>query len=330
MKYVGFDSEGGPDVLRVKEADTPQPRAGEVLIAVTAAGVSRADTMQRQGNYPPPPGASPILGLEAAGRISALGDGVTRWKVGDEVCALVNGGGYAQYVTAPEGQVLPVPQGWTPIEAASLPENAFTVYDNLITRGGARAGETVLVHGGTSGIGSTAIMFSKALGATVIATAGSDEKAAACLRFGAAYAINYRTQDFVAEVKRITAGRGADVVIDIVGGDYVTRNLDALGLDGRLVCISMPRGRVVEVDFGKLFAKRGTITASSLRPRTAQEKAAIARGLLEQIWPLLPARNPIAPAIDSVYSFDQAAEAHTRMESSTHIGKIILVPTNLP
>ncbi len=326
MKYVGFDVEGGPEVLRVKEGDAPQPRAGEVLIAVAAAGVSRADTMQRQGNYPPPPGASPILGLEAAGKIAALGEGVTRWKVGDEVCALVNGGGYAEYVTAPEGQVLPVPDGWSLIEAASLPENAFTVYDNLITRGEARHGETVLVHGGTSGIGSTAIMFGKALGATVIATAGSDEKCVACLRFGATDAINYRTQDFVAEVKRLTAGRGVDVVIDIVGGDYVARNLDALGLDGRLVCISMPRGRVVEVDFGKLFAKRGTITASSLRPRTAQEKAAIAKGLLEQIWPLLPTRNPIAPAIDSVYPFDRAAEAHTRMESSTHIGKIILVP----
>jgi len=329
MKYVGFDAEGGPEVLRVREGNAPQPRAGEVLIAVAAAGVSRADSMQRRGNYPPPPGASPILGLEAAGKIAMLGEGVKRWKVGDEVCALVNGGGYAEYVTAPEGQVLPVPRGWSPIEAASLPENAFTVYDNLITRGGMRDGETVLVHGGTSGIGSTAIIFAKALGATAIATAGSDEKCAACLRFGAAYAINYRTQDFVAEVKRLTAGRGVDVVIDIVGGEYVARNLDALGLDGRLVCISMPRGRVVEVDFGKLFAKRGTITASSLRPRTAPEKAAIAKGLLEQIWPLLPARDPIAPAIDSVYPFDRAAEAHARMESSTHIGKIILVPESI-
>jgi len=326
MKYVGFDAEGGPGVLRIKEADAPQPRAGEVLIAVAAAGVSHADVMQRQGNYPPPPGASPILGLEAAGTIAALGEGVTRWRLGDEVCALVNGGGYAQYVTAPEGQVLPVPDGWSLVEAASLPENAFTVYENLITRGRLRAGETVLVHGGTSGIGSTAIMFAKALGATPIATAGSDEKCAACLRFGAAYAINYRTQDFVAEVKRITAGRGVDVVIDIVGGDYIARDLDALAVDGRLVCISMPRGRVIEVDFGKLFAKRGTITATSLRPRSAQEKAAVAEGLRKEIWPLLPARSPIAPAIDSVYTFDRAAEAHIRMESSAHIGKIILVP----
>ena len=327
MHYVGFDAEGGPDVLRVKEGEAPQPRPGEVLIAVAAAGVSRADTMQRQGNYPAPPDASPILGLEAAGTIAALGEGVTRWRVGDEVCALVNGGGYAQYVNAPDGQVLPLPGGWSLVEAAGLPENAFTVYDNLITRGGLRSGETVLVHGGTSGIGSTAIMFAKALGATAVATAGSDEKCAACLRFGAAYAINYRTQDFVTEVKRVTRGRGVEIVIDIVGGDYVTRNLDALATDGRVVCIAMPRGRVVEVDFGKLFAKRGTIMASSLRPRSAQEKAAIAQALRDQIWPLLPARNPIAPAIDSVYPFDRAAEAHARMESSSHIGKIILVPS---
>ncbi len=326
MLYVGFDAPGGPEVLRIEEGDAPQPRAGEVLIAVAAAGVSHADVMQRQGNYPPPPGASPILGLEAAGTIVALGDGVSRWRLGDHVCALVNGGGYAQYVTAPEGQVLPVPDGWSLVEAATLPENAFTVYDNLIARGRLCAGETVLVHGGTSGIGSTAIMFSKALGASAIATAGSDEKCAACLRLGAVYAINYRTQDFVAEVKRITAGGGANVVIDIVGGDYIARDLDALAVDGRLVCISMPRGRVVELDFGKLFAKRGAIMASSLRPRSAPEKAAIAAGLRQQIWPLLPERDPIAPVIDSIYPFDRAAQAHARMESSAHIGKIILVP----
>jgi putative PIG3 family NAD(P)H quinone oxidoreductase len=326
MLYVGFDAPGGPEVLRIEEGDAPQPRAGEVLIAVAAAGVSHADVMQRQGNYPPPPGASPILGLEAAGTIAALGDGVSRWRVGDQVCALVNGGGYAQYVTAPEGQVLPVPEGWSLVEAATLPENAFTVYDNLIARGRLCAGEIVLVHGGTSGIGSTAIMFSKALGASAIATAGSDEKCAACLRLGAVYAINYRTQDFVSEVKRITAGGGANVVIDIVGGDYIARNLDALAVDGRLVCISMPRGRVVELDFGKLFAKRGAIMASSLRPRSALEKAAIAAGLRQQIWPLLPERDPIAPVIDSIYPFDRAAQAHARMESSAHIGKIVLVP----
>lgn len=326
MHAIGFDRHGAPGVLRLMEAETPSPRPGEVLIKVEAAGVSHADTMQRSGNYPPPADASPILGLEVAGTIALCGEGVDRWKKGDEVCALVNGGGYAAYVTAPQEQVLPVPQGWSFIEAATLPENAFTVYDNLVTRARLRSGEVVLVHGGSSGIGSTAIMFAVAIGATAISTAGSDAKCEACRRFGAAYAINYRTHDFVAEVTRLTEGRGVNVILDIVGGDYILRDLAALALDGRIACIAMPRGRTVELDLGVLFAKRATIMASSLRPRSSAEKGTIAAQLRENIWPLLPARNPIFPVVDSVYPFASAAEAHRRMESSAHIGKIVLTP----
>lgn len=326
MRYIRVDRPGGPDVLRLGEAEPPRAAREEVLIAVEAAGVSHADVMQRAGTYPPPPGASDILGLEVAGTIVGLGAGADRWAIGDAVCALTNGGGYAELVAVPQGQVLPAPPGWSMVEAASLPENAFTVYDNLVTRARLRAGETVLVHGGTSGIGSTAIMFARALGATAIATVGSPGKGAAARRFGASYAIDYRTADFVAEVSRRTAGRGVDIVLDIVGGDYIARDLDALALDGRVVCIAAPRGRVVELDLGKLFARRATILASSLRPRSAAQKAAIARELERHIWPLLPRRDPVAPAIDAVYPFDRAADAHARMESSEHIGKLILVP----
>jgi NADPH2:quinone reductase len=326
MRYVAFDVPGGPDVLKVAQTQTPRAGPEEVLIAVEAAGVSHADAMQRQGRYPPPPGSSPILGLEVAGTIAAIGGRVTEWKAGDRVCALTNGGGYAEYVAVPHGQVLPIPQGWSALEAATLPENAFTVYDNLVTRARVKTGETVLAHGGTSGIGSTAIMFARALGATAIATAGTLEKCAACLALGASHAIDYRTQDFVAEIERITAGHGVDVVIDIVGGDYIGRNIAALALDGRNVCLAMPRGRIVELDLGRLVAKRGTILASSLRPRSSGEKAAIARALRDQIWPLLPKRDPIRPVVDSVYPFERAAEAHARLEASAHIGKIVLVP----
>ncbi len=327
MRYVTFDSPGGPDVLHVATEEAPVPRDGEVLIAVEAAGVSHADVMQREGKYPPPPGASPILGLEVAGSIAALAAGVSRWRIGDRVCALTNGGGYAEYVAIPAGQVLPVPQNWTMIEAATLPENAFTVYDNLITRARLHAGETVLVHGGTSGIGTMAIMFARAFEATPIATAGSPEKCAACIRLGAAKAIDYRTSDFVAEIARISSGRGVDVVLDIVGGDYIARDIDCLALDGRIACIATPRGSRIELDLRRLFAKRGTILASSLRPRTADEKAAIAREVERHIWPLLPRRDPIVPVVDSVYSFEHAADAHARMESSAHIGKIVLTPS---
>ncbi len=326
MRYVTFDAPGGPEVLRVAETDVPQPGAYEVLIAVEAAGVSHADVMQRQGNYPPPAGASPILGLEVAGKIVGAGERVSRWKIGDLVCALTNGGGYAEYVGVSAAQVLPIPHGWSAIEAATLPENSFTVYDNLVTRARLRARQTVLVHGGTSGIGTTAIMFADALGATTIATAGTPEKCAASLRFGAAHAIDYHTTDFVVEVKRITNGRGVDVVLDIVGGEYVARNLECLALDGKVVCIATPHGSRIELDLRRLFAKRGAILASSLRPRTAREKGAIARALERRIWPLLRKRDKIVPIVDRVYSFERVADAHVRMESSAHVGKLVLTP----
>ncbi|MGA8099561.1 MAG: NAD(P)H-quinone oxidoreductase, partial [Candidatus Cybelea sp.] len=326
MKYVTFESPGPPEVLRVADAQPPQPGPQEVLIAVEAAGVSHADVMQRAGNYPPPPGGSQILGLEVAGTIAATGAGVTRWKDGDRVCALTDGGGYAEYVSVAAGQVLPIPRGWSAVEAATLPENAFTVYDNLFTRARLRSGESVLVHGGTSGIGSTAIMFATALGATALATAGTPEKCAACVRLGAVAAINYRTTDFVAEARRLTNERGVDVVLDIVGGDYVARDLEAIALDGRIACLAMRGERIVQLDLTKLFAKRGAILASRLRTRTAAEKAAIARELERHIWPLLPERTKIVPIVDAVYPFDRAADAHVRLESSAHVGKIVLVP----
>jgi NADPH2:quinone reductase len=324
MRFVAFDVPGGPEVLKIAEMPAPEPGADDALIAVEAAGVTHADVMQRQGNYPPPPGASPILGLEVAGTVAAVGERVTRWHVGDRVCALTNGGGYAEYVAVPQGQVLPVPEGWSAVEAASLPENAFTVYDNLFTRAKLRAGESVLVHGGTSGIGTTAIMFATALGARAFATAGSAEKCEACVRLGATAAINYRASDFVAEISRLTMGCGVDVVVDIVGGDYIARDLECLALDGRIACVAMPGGQRVELDLRRLFARRGAILASSLRPRTAQAKASIARELEQHIWPLLPKRDPIVPVIDRVYPFERAADAHARLESSAHIGKIIL------
>jgi NADPH2:quinone reductase len=326
VRYVAVEKPGGPAVLHVAQTQVPACGPADVLIGVEAAGISRADLMQRAGAYPPPPGASPILGLEVAGRVDAVGSDVERWKRGDAVCALTNGGGYAEFVAVPAGQVLPRPDGWTAVEAATLPENAFTVYDNLFTRARLRAGETVLVHGGTSGIGTTAIMFAVSRGAMVIATAGTPEKCAACLRFGAVHAIDYRTADFAEETRRFTGGRGVDVVLDIVGGDYIARDLCCLALDGRIACISTQRGGSVEFDLRQLFATRGAIMASSLRPRTPQQKAAIARELEREIWPLLPARDPIEPIVDSVYPFDRAADAHARMESSQHIGKIILVP----
>ncbi|MGP8101655.1 MAG: NAD(P)H-quinone oxidoreductase [Candidatus Cybelea sp.] len=324
MRFVAFDVPGGPEVLKIAQMPAPQADADDALIAVEAAGVTHADVMQRQGSYPPPPGASPILGLEVAGTVAAVGERVTRWHVGDRVCALTNGGGYAEYVVVPQGQILPVPEGWSAVEAASLPENAFTVYDNLFTRARLRAGESVLVHGGTSGIGTTAIMFATALGARVFATAGSPEKCGACVQLGATAAIDYRTTDFVVEIERLTIGHGVNVVVDIVGGDYIARDLECLALDGRIACVAMPGGQRVELDLRRLFARRAAILESSLRPRTAHEKAAIARELEQHIWPLLPKRDPIVPVIDRVYPFERAAGAHARLESSAHIGKLIL------
>ncbi|HEY1975577.1 MAG TPA: NAD(P)H-quinone oxidoreductase [Candidatus Baltobacteraceae bacterium] len=326
MKYVAYDSPGEPGVLHVAQGPAPEPKAGEVTIAVEAAGVSRADALQRRGLYPPPPGASPILGLEVAGTIARTGEGVTQWLRGDRVCALVNGGGYAEVVAVSAGQVLPIPDKWTTVEAATLPENAFTVYDNLFTRGRLHEGETVLVHGGSSGIGTTAIMFARAFGARVITTVGNAEKCAVCVRIGAEHAIDYKTSDFVEEVRRLTQGRGVHVVLDIVGGDCVNRDLNALALDGRVVCIATQRGREATIDLGLLLMKRATILGSSLRPRTAEQKAAIADELRKNVWPLLPNRDPIAPLVDSVFTFENAAGAHARLESSAHAGKIVLVP----
>ena len=326
MRYVAYDAPGEPHVLRVAEMAEPEPSSNDVLIAVEAAGVSRADVLQRRGLYPPPEGVSPVLGLEVAGTVHRVGSGVTQWQPGDRVCALCNGGGYAEYVAVPQGQILPIPSAWTAVEAATLPENAFTVYENVFTRARLTPGESILVHGGTSGIGTTAIMFATALGSRAIATAGSDEKCAACVKLGATDAINYHSADFVDEIARITGGSGVNVVLDIVGGDYILRDLRCLALDGRIACIATQRGRVAEIDLGLLLHKRATILGSSLRPRTAAQKAAIAANLRERIWPLLPARSVIVPVVDSVYSFERAADAHARLESSAHIGTIVLTP----
>jgi NADPH2:quinone reductase len=317
MRVVEISEPGGPEVLRVAERPKPVPQAGEVLIAVKAAGVSRADTIQRLGGYPPPPGASDIPGLEVAGVI----DGTN-----ERVCALLAGGGYAEYAVAPRENVLPIPEHWDFVEAASLPENMFTAYDNVFTRARLRAGECILVHGGSSGVGTTTIMLAKAFGASFIAvTAGSDAKCAACRELGADLAINYKTEDFVARVQDATNGRGVDVILDMVGGSYIARDLQSLALDGRITCIATPRGRTIDLDLGVLTQKRAAIMASGLRTRTVQEKAAIAAALLRDVWPKLPARDPIRPVIDSTYSFEKAADAHRRMEASEHVGKIVLV-----
>lgn len=293
---------------------------------VEAAGVARADTLQRQGKYPPPAGASDIPGLDAAGVVDSVGEGVANFNPGERVCAILAGGGYAEYCAVPAMQALPIPEGWSSIEAATLPENLFTVYDNLITRAGLRPGETVLIHGGTSGIGSTAIMLSRAWGATAIVTAGSAEKCEACRSFGAAHAINYKETDFVAEIKRVTNGRGVDIVLDIVGAPYLERNLEALALEGRISLVSTQGGRAGQLDLFRLMQKRGRILGSTMRARTAEEKGEIARRLLEDVWPLLPAKNPIRPIIDATFPLRDAYLAHARMETSEHIGKIVLVP----
>jgi NADPH2:quinone reductase len=313
-------------VLHVIAGPAPVAGPGDVLIDVEAAGVSRADVLQRQGHYPAPPGASLILGLEVAGTVTALGAGVSGFAIGDRVCALCNGGGYAEVVAVPHGQVLPIPDEWSFMEAATLPENAFTVYDNLFTRAELKNGETVLIHGGTSGIGSTAIMFARAVGARVFTTVGSEKKAVAARKFGAEIAIEYRTSDFVEETLRLTDGDGVNVVLDIVGGEYIDRDLAALALDGRIACIATAGGRSAKIDLVRLLQRRATIRGSTLRARTNAEKAAIADALRANIWPLLGSRTHIVPVMDSVFGFSEAADAHARLESSEHIGKILLVP----
>ena len=323
MRYVDHGSGGGPETLRVATGPVPELGAGEVLIEVVAAGVNRPDVLQRSGRYPPPADASPHLGLEVAGRIVALGQGVTEWKVGEAVCALTNGGGYAEYAVAPAGQVLPVPSGLTMLQAAALPETYFTVWANVVERGRLAKGETILVHGGSSGIGITAIQLAKAHGARVLCTVGSAEKAAACVEIGADAAIDYRRQDFVAETMRLTGNRGVDVVLDMVGGPYIEKNLRILALEGRLVQIAFLQPSRVEVDWLPLMVKRLTFTGSTLRPRPPAEKARLAQQLRTHLWPLLE-RGEALPRIYRTFPLEQAAEAHALMESSEHIGKIML------
>lgn len=326
MQAVEINGFGAPEVLRLAERPRPEAGAGELLIRVAASGVNRPDVLQRTGNYPVPPGASDIPGLEVAGVIEA-GDAAALaeagLKVGDRVCALVAGGGYAQWCVAPVGQCLPVPQGLDDVAAASLPETFFTVWSNVFDRGRLQAGETLLVQGGTSGIGVTAIQIAKARGATVIATAGSDEKCEACKALGADHAINYRTQDFVAAVADITGGRGVDVILDMVAGGYVAREVDCLAEDGRLVIIAVQGGVKAEINAGLVLRRRLTITGSTLRPRPVAFKAAIARSLREHVWPLLES-GAVKPVIHQVFAPAQAAEAHTLMESNRHVGKLVL------
>ncbi|MFZ5835147.1 MAG: NAD(P)H-quinone oxidoreductase [Pseudomonadota bacterium] len=323
MRAIAITQPGGPEVLQPVTLPTPTPGPGEVLIEVAAAGVNRPDVMQRQGFYPPPPGAPDTPGLEVAGTIVQLGAGVTGWAVGDQVCALVAGGGYAQYCLAPGVQCLPVPAGLNMVQAAALPETFFTVWTNLFDGAQLQAGETLLVHGGSSGIGTTAIQMAHAFGARVFATAGSDEKCIVCTQLGAERAINYRTEDFVSVVKQLTADAGVDVVLDMVGGDYVARNIMALAQGGRHVSIAFLQGSKVTLNLLPVLQKRLILTGSGLRPRSIAEKAMIANALLEKVWPLL-ASGKMLPVIDSTYRLDAAAAAHARMESSAHIGKLVL------
>lgn len=323
MKYIDHGNGGAPEVLVLEDGPAPEVGAGEVLIKVAYAGVNRPDVLQRSGRYPPPADASPHIGLEVAGEIAAIGQGVDEWKAGERVCALTNGGGYAQFATAPAGQVLPVPDGLTMLQAAALPETYFTVWANLIERGRLVKGETVLIHGGTSGIGITAIQMAKAWGARVFCTVGSADKAKAARDAGADAAINYRTQDFVVEVSKLTEGRGANVILDMVGGSYVERNLKCMALEGRLVQIAFLQPSRVEVDWMPLMLKRLTFTGSTLRARPAAEKARLAAELRTHIWPLL-AKGQLLPVIHREFALGDAAAAHRLMESSEHIGKIML------
>ncbi|KZE34413.1 NAD(P)H-quinone oxidoreductase [Chelatococcus daeguensis] len=323
MRQARFDGAGGPEVIRVETAPVPTPGPGQVLIEVAAAGVNRPDCLQRAGNYPPPPGASNIPGLEVAGTVVAVGEGVTSPRPGEKVCALVISGGYAEYCVAEAPLCLPVPVPLSLTEAAGLPETYFTVYDNLFTRGRLREGETLLVHGGSSGIGSTAIQLAKAFGATVYATAGSQEKCDFCLGLGADAAINYRDKDFVAEVKALTGGRGVDVVLDMVGGPYIARNLSVLAVEGRLVQIAFLQTSKVELDLMPLMLKRQTITGSTLRARSVALKKAIADELRAKVWPLLDA-GKVRPIVHATFPLAETRAAHELMESSAHQGKIML------
>ena len=320
MRAVEITQPGGPDVLKPADRPRPVPKENEILVKVAAAGVNRPDVLQRMGNYPVPPGASDIPGLEVAGEVVQAGK---MWKPGDKICALVAGGGYAEYCVVPEAQTLPIPKGLTPVQAASLPETFFTVWSNVYDRGKLAAGETLLVQGGSSGIGVTAIQMAAALGNRVFATAGSDEKCAACVRLGAAEAFNYKTQDFEKEILRATGGKGVNVILDMVGGDYVPRELKCVAEDGRLVFIAYLRGPKTELNIDTVMRRRLTITGSTLRPRPVEFKGAIAKSLRDRIWPLIESGR-IKPEIYKTFPLEQAAEAHRLMESSQHIGKIVL------
>ncbi len=323
MRAVVAEGSGGPEVLKVVQRPVPRPADGEILVRVKVAGVNRPDVIQRQGGYPPPPGAPDILGLEIAGEVVAAGSSAGRFSIGQPVMALVPGGGYADYSVVHEHNALPIPSGLSFEEAGAIPETYFTVWTNVFDRGRLQAGETFLVHGGTSGIGTTAIQLAKAFGAKVIATAGSKEKCEACLRLGADVSVNYRTEDFVSAVKEATGGRGADLILDMVGGDYIPRNYDAAAQDGRIVQIAFLQSPKVEVDFRRLMVKRLTHTGSTLRPRSPAEKAVIARALEDKVWPLL-AQGRCRPVMDSTFALDDVAKAHARMDGGEHIGKIVL------
>jgi putative PIG3 family NAD(P)H quinone oxidoreductase len=323
MTAIEITTPGGPRVLKPAERAVPEPKPGELLVRVRSAGVNRPDVLQRQGHYPPPPGASDIPGLEIAGDVVAVGEGVTRFRIGERVTALVAGGGYAQYCTVSETNALPIPAGYGFIEAAAIPETYFTVWHNVFERGALQSGESFLVHGGSSGIGTTAIQLAKAFGATVMTTAGSDDKCEACIKLGADHAINYRNEDFVEAVKKTTCGTGVNLILDMVGGDYIGRNYDAAAFDGRIVQIAFLNGPKATTDITKLMVKRLQHTGSTLRARTVEFKAGIARELELKVWPLLAERR-VAPVIDMVYPLHEAWRAHERMEDGQHIGKIVL------
>jgi len=323
MTFIESTGAGGPEVLRPARMAVPQPGPDEVLVKVAAAGINRPDVLQRTGSYPPPPGASDVLGLEVAGTIVAVGEGVAETRLGERVCALVHSGGYAEYCLAADPLCLPVPQGFSMLEAAALPETFFTVWTNVFERGRLKAGETVLIHGGSSGIGTTAIQLAKVKGAHVIVTVGSADKALACKELGADHAIDYKTEDFVERVKTITEKKGVDLILCMVGGSYIQRNFKALAVEGRLVQIAFLGGAKAEVDFTLLMIKRLTFTGSTLRPRSVAQKAAIAEALRAEVWPLLE-HGSIRPVISTVLPLAEAGKAHALMEESRHIGKIML------
>lgn len=324
MRFVEHDAKGGPaSMMRISEMDIPKPAAGEVLIKVAYSGVNRPDVLQRSGNYNPPPGASPVLGLELSGTIHELGAGVTQWKVGDQVCALTPGGSYAEYCVAPAGHCLPIPKGMTMLEAAAIPENYFTVWTNVFERVKLQAGETILIHGGSSGIGLTAIQLAKQFGATVYTTVGNAEKAKFCVEKGADVAINYREQDFVEEVKKLTKDQGVNVILDMVGGEYIAKNVGLLALEGRLAQIAFLEGGKTAFDFTPVMIKRLVLTGSTLRPRTVEQKTGIANALKEKVLPLMES-GKCRPVIHQTFDLTEVVKAHELMESSKHIGKIML------